>query len=49
MINNDKLDTEFSNTKEIFKENLIVIVVLIFSFIYFLFQFYAWLDAFFNG
>lgn len=46
MINKDKLNAEIKNTKEIFKENLIVVVVLIFSFIYFLFQLYAWIGAF---
>jgi len=46
MINKDKINAEINNTKEIFKENLIVVVVLIFSFIYFLFQLYAWIGAF---
>jgi hypothetical protein len=46
MLNKDKLNAEINNTKEIFKENLIVVVVLIFSFIYFLFQLYAWIGAF---
>jgi hypothetical protein len=46
MITKDKLNAKIKNTKEIFKENLLVIVVLIFSFIYFLFQLYAWVGAF---
>jgi len=46
MINKDTLNAEIKNTIEIFKENLIVVVVLIFSFIYFLFQLYAWILAF---
>ena len=33
---------ESKSRKESIKENLLVIVVLIFSFIYFLFQLYAW-------
>ena len=32
--------------KENIKENLLVIVVLIFTFIYFLFQVYAWFTSF---
>jgi hypothetical protein len=46
MINKETLNAEIKNTMEIFKENLIVVVVLIFSFIYFLFQLYAWFLTF---
>lgn len=42
MANKDKIQAEIKNTMEVFKENLIVVVVLIFSFIYFLIQLYSW-------
>jgi len=49
MINKDTLNAEIKNTMEIFKENLIIVVVLIFSFIYFSIQLYAWVLTFSNN
>jgi hypothetical protein len=42
MAKKDEIHAEIKNTMEVFKENLIVVVVLIFTFIYFLIQLYAW-------
>ncbi len=39
-------DPSDKTCKENIQENLLVIVVLIFSFIYFLFQVYAWFTGF---
>ncbi len=36
MAKKDEIHAEIKNTMEVFKENLIVVVVLIFTFIYFL-------------
>ena len=49
MINKDTLNAEIKNTMEIFKENLIIVVVLIFSFVYFSIQLYAWVQTFSNN
>jgi hypothetical protein len=40
-----KLHSESKLGKEIFPENLLIVVVLVFSFIYFLFQLYTWFSS----
>ena len=45
MVDNGKTHDNIMTKKESIKENLLVIVVLIFSFIYFLFQLYMWFGS----
>ena len=45
MTDRQKLHNESKIRKEIIQENLLVVAVLVFSFIYFLFQLYAWFSS----
>jgi hypothetical protein len=45
MADNHKRHNESKIGKDTIQENLLIIVVLVFSFIYFLFQLYAWFSS----
>jgi len=45
MADKHKRHNESKIGKETIQENLLIIVVLVFSFIYFLFQLYAWFSS----
>jgi len=46
MADKHKLHGKSKAIKEVLSDNLILVIVLIFSFIYFLFQLYAWFIGF---